>query len=289
MSFTVTWTSADGSTLRLDDETVDGYLIEDGTFGLDVPPITNYTHAYVGAAGSALNKRRYPERIVDMAIYIEDDTRVWSKVATLASALKGPGSLEIDDGTNIRTLLNVIYNGGLEGDWELRRFFMPDTGTQYRRFVVSLLALDPWWYGQPRTLTLNYGEEIAFDDSGTDFDESVGFDGSTANGIEVEGDEEPSPVTTIRGPFTTCQVGIAGGQTFELADALADGDTIYVDTRPGSRGPRRNDGGVDWSLLTPESRLWTLPIGQSVLNVQATGDGANSLVEVAYRQRWLTP
>jgi hypothetical protein len=105
----------------------------------------------------------------------------------------------------------------------------------------------------------------------------------------VDGDAAASPITTIVGPFDTLQVGIAGGQTFELAAALAGGDTIIVDTNQGNRGPRRNAGPIDWSLLTPASRLWDLPLGNSVLNAAATGDSGASLIEVSWRERWLTP
>ncbi len=97
------------------------------------------------------------------------------------------------------------------------------------------------------------------------------------------------PLTTITGPFTTLQVGVAGGETFEITSALSEFDTLTVDAYPGRRGPSLNGGPVDWSLLTPASRLWELPKGATVLNAFATGGTGSSAITVAYRPRWLTP
>jgi hypothetical protein len=230
-----------------------------------------------------LVKSRRTVRPIILPLMLTDPTRVQTKVASIAAALVGPSTITISDGTVTRSLLNVIYEAGLEG---VRSREM--AGQTWRKFAVSLLALDPWWYGASTSVQLTFAAAVAFDAAIT-FNNAIGFDGSDANPVTVSGYATAFPTTTITGPFTTLQVGVAGGQTFTLAAALAAGSTIIVDTKPGNRGPRLNAGAIDWSLLTPASRLWELPVGSSVLNAAATGTTGASIVEVAWRERWLTP
>lgn len=263
-----------------------GYEHLVGMIGMDAPPVENNMSPYLSSDGSTLVKARRPERRVGIPLLVNTSgTNVRDLIANLADILRGPGTLRFEQDERTRDLTNVIYEMGMEGD-ENPTLALAD---QWRKVVVGLIALDPWWYGESKSVTLSYGADIDFDDSGTDFDESIGFNGSTATPVSVSGHTAVSPVTTIEGPFTTCQVGLAGGQTFALADALADGDTITVDSRPASRGPSLNGGPIDWSLLTPASRLWELPTGSSTLNTAVTGDGGASNIEVEYRERWLTP
>ncbi len=284
MSYSLTWIEADGTSTALTE--ANGVDVRTGAVGLDVPPVDLRTSPRMSADGSTLVRRRRPARQVALPIYFEHASRVRSVIGQAAAFFQGPGTLRYADDVNVRDLLDVYYDGGLAGDDSMER----GVGGKWRFAVVSLRALDPWWYGQTETVAVAYtGSEIPFDDASTTFDAAAPFNGGPSTGVTVNGDAEAFPVVTIDGPFTTCQVGLAGGQTFALDAALADGDTITVDTRPGSRGPRRNNGAVDWSLLTAVSRLWTLPVGSSVLYVSATGDGGNSNVELSYRERWLTP
>lgn len=279
---TLTWIAANGTSTILDATT--GFRLLTGSVGLDVPPTELNTAAYLSSDGSVLVKRRRGHRRVALPLYINTGGFVSSAVGQAAALFQGPGTLRYS-GVNTRDLLNVVYESGMEGDWA------DDVAINetWRKLVVGLVALDPWWYGASTSTQPAFGASITFDDSGTTFDDVVLFDGSDATPVTVLGDAGASPITTINGPFTTLAVGIAGGQTFTLAAALADGDTIIVDTTPGNRGPRLNAGPIDWSLLTPDSRLWELPLGGTVIQVTATGDDANSLVDVAWRERWLTP
>jgi hypothetical protein len=283
MTLTITCTTAAGATVELNDEP-SGCKVLKGAAGLDAPVVSNNIGDYLSSDGGVLVKSRRQLRSIILPLMLTDPTRVQTKVASIAAALVGPSTITISDGTITRSLLNVIYESGLEG---VRSNEM--AGETWRKFAVSLLALDPWWYGASTSEQLTFAAAVAFDSGGTTFDAAVGFDGSDANPVTVVGDAPASPTTTIVGPFTTLLVGIAGGQTFELAAPLAAGDTIIVDTTIGNRGPRRNAGAIDWSLLTPESRLWELPVGSTVLNAGATGTTGASIVEVAWRERWLTP
>jgi hypothetical protein len=283
MTLTITCTTATGATVELND-VASGCRVLKGAAGLDAPPVFNNIGQYLSSDGGVLVKMRRQVRPIILPLFLTDATRVQTKVASIAAALVGPSTITISDGTITRSLLNVIYEAGLEG---VRSNEMAG-GETWRKFAVSLLALDPWWYGASTSTALTFAAAVAFD-AAIAFDAVVGFSGSDANPVTIVGDAPASPITTIVGPFTTLQVGIAGGETFTLSSALAAGETIIVDTTPGNRGPRLNAGAIDWSLLTPSSRLWELPLGSSVLNSGSTGSTGASSVQVEWRERWLTP
>lgn len=278
---TLTWIDTNGTSHVLDATT--GFRFLTGGLGLDVPPNELNTAAYLSSDGSVLVKRRRGHRRVALPMYINTGGPVSTAVGQAAAFFQGPGTLRYT-GINTRDLTNVIYEAGMEGDWS-DQVAVNET---WRKLVVSLLALDPWWYGASTSSALTFAAAVAFDAAIT-FNNAIGFDGSDANPVNIAGDTTAYPITTIVGPFTTLQVGIAGGQTFQLSAALAAGSTIIVDTNPGNRGPRLNAGAIDWSLLTPTSRLWELAVGSNVLNAAATGTTGASMVEVAWRERWLTP
>jgi hypothetical protein len=282
MSRTLTWVDAAGVSTVLDGST--GFTAL-WAVGLDAPAVELNLAPYLSADGSVLVNRRHPHRRIALPMLINTGAAASTAVGQAAAFFQGPGTLRYT-GENTRELIDVIYEVGMEGDWS-EELAPLET---WRKLVVGLVALDPWWRGAEATSSLTFGVTvIPFSDAGTAFSAAIGFDGSDANPVTVAGDGPAFPVTTITGPFTTLSVGVVSGQVFALAAPLASGSTITIDTNPGSRGPRLNTNAVDWSLLTPESRLWELPVGVSVLNAAATGSTGASLIEVSYRERWLTP
>lgn len=281
---TLEWHGDDAYTVVFDGTT--GVSVGEGVLGVDAPPIDLNLSPYLSSDGSVLVKARKPERRVVLPLLFVEQTSGGARAemsALLRSLVRG-GTLRYT-GPNVRDLLSVRYESGAEEGGTGK-----DAGTRTDEFyVISLLALDPWWYGASQSTALTFSAPVPFNNAGTTFNAVVGFDGSDANPVTVIGDASVFPTVTITGPFTTLLVGFAGGQTFQLTAALAAGSTIVVDSRPGNRGPRLNAGPIDWGLLTPASRLWELPVGFSVLNAGATGNTGASSVEVSWRQRWLTP
>lgn len=282
MTLSITWTDADGVNHDLYDPTA--WIVVEGALGLEAPPMTNTVAPFVGLDGAALIKRRRPVRPIVLPILVRHPTRALTQIAAVAKALQGPGELTLADGTNTRTLLDVYYEYGLEGS----RVRSAGSAGTWRRFVVSMVALNPWWHDAATVAAISTGA-VAFDDASTDFDAAIDIDGRAETTLTVNGDTTALPTWTIDGPYSSLIVANQGGQSFQLASALADGSRLVIDTRPGNRGPRLNGGAIDWSLLTADSRLWELPAGSPVVACGAAGDDAGSAVSVSYRQRWLTP
>lgn len=279
------WTDANGATTELLDQANGVSVLLAGASGLNAPPVDNFSASLVALDGSLLVKRRRPERMFVLPLLIES-TNLQAKVRTITAALQGPGTLTLSDGIDSRTLLDVYYTDGLGGEYDPESA-IPD---RWQKFPVLMTALDPWWYGESQTVTLAFGAETPFDDASA-FDAASAFDGASSTPITVggDGDAPALPSFTLTGPFDTLVVGIAGGQQFEIAEALAGGDVVTVSTERGNRGPRLNGGPIDWSLLTPESRLFDLSVGSMTIFTRSTGSTGSSGAEMTFRQRWLTP
>lgn len=277
MTRTMTWTDSAGASTILDGST--GVLLMADPIGLDVAPPTNTIDDYLVGDGAALIGRRRTARSIALGIYVEHTTRVQTAIAQIASMFQGPGQLQWADEVNTRALRQVIYDGGIDGSG-IRNF-------KQGAMVVSLLALDPWWYGAAQSQALSTATATAFS-AAVAFSAAIPFDGGNSASVVVAGDGEAYPVITVTGPATTVTVG-SGLTAWTNATALASTDVLVVDTRPGSRGPRLNGGAINWALLSDASRLFTLQAGvNSIVTGVTGGSGATSIV-MQWEPRYLTP
>lgn len=278
MTRVMTWTAANGTSTIISDGSA-GITLRADPVGLEAPNPTNTIDDYIAFDGGVLVNRRRPVRSVALGLYLEHATRVETVVAQVASMLQGPGELEWDDGVNTRSLRQVIYEGGLDGSG--------DVNLLQRSMVVSLLALDPWWYGPANSTALSVASPTAFD-AAIPFDDVIPFDGGASAPVSVVGDTDAYPVITVTGPATTLTVG-SGGLSWSINSALIAGDVLVVDHRPGSRGPRKNGGLVDWTLLTQASRLFALAPGTTSVISGSTGSTGATTITMQYEPRYLTP
>lgn len=248
--------------------------------GMDAPPVDLIEEGTVNGDGAVLLARRYPPRMFVVPMLLQSD-RVRDVTSMLVRGLAGPGELEYNDGTVFRTLRRVYYAGGLEGSVDCRE--------EWASASVALRALDPLWYGGEETYPMNIGATVAFD-AAVGFDSAaVPFDGGDITPFVVDGDAAAFPRFVVTGPFTSLVVGIPGGEQWQLAGALAGGSVITIDSTPGSRGPSLNGGPINWALLTPASRLFTLPPSATIsLIVAAAGNTGASSVLFSFEPRYLT-
>lgn len=274
---TLTWTDAAGTATVFDGS--DGISMLINPVGLEAPNPTNTIDDFVNFDGGILVHRSRPVRSVALNLYVEHDTRVETAVAQLASMLQGPGTLVYADDVQSRTLREVIYETGIDGSGP--------GNLLARSVVVSLLALDPWWYGPPASQALATSAVTTFD-AAISFDSTTPFDGGGSVAVAVSGDAEAYPVFTVVGPVTTLTIG-SGGLAWQIASPLTSSDSLVIDHRPSSRGPRKNSGPVDWSLLTESSRLWPLAQGLTAVVTGATGTSGATSVVMSWEPKYLTP
>jgi hypothetical protein len=283
MSTTFSWVTADDETVSLDGS--EGIQLLIPVIGLDVPPVERQVEQRVAFDGGVTFRSRVPPRPFSLPLYIDENVASLRNVARWFANPAGRGTLIATIGGIDRTLENVEYRGGLEGE------YAETSGLGWRLVTVDMEAMDPWWQGPVQTTLLNIGAVTTFDNAAVTFDDPLTpFDGGNATILAVSGDTYSFPKFVITGPFTTLVLdGGNQGETVVLAGPLAAGEQIVIDSTPGNRGPMLNGGLVNWNLLTVGSRLWTLVNPSDTVSSSATGTTGASSVEVRWRNRYLAP
>lgn len=283
---TFSWLSGAGETVPLDGTS--GVTLALPVLGLDVPPVELQTEQRIAYDGGVVFRYRIPDRPFSLPLYVDESATSIRNVARWFANPVAPGKLTATTGGEDRTLENVFYESGLEGEYSGNG---GGGALPWRMVTVNMRAMDPWWQGPIQSTALNVGAVTAFDDAAVTFDASTTpFDGGNATAIPVSGDTYSFPLFVITGPFTTLALdGGNLGETVVLSAALAAGSQITIDSTPGDRGPKLNGGDVDWSLITSGSRLWTLTNPSDTVAASATGTTGASAVEIRWRNRYLVP
>lgn len=282
-SFTLSWRDALGTVTPLDGST--GILVTRGPVGLDLPTPQLTVDDYVAFDGGALVNRRHGPRTIAFPIYARHSTRVQTLVAQLATMFAAPGSLiRTDTNGDVRTLRSVVYEAGLSGDLST-----PASPNWRRMGPAQFTVLDPWWYGDSVTQVLPLSSATAFN-AAIPFNSAIPFNGGASVSVTNPGSTgvDAHPVITVVGPASEVTIS-CNGSSWQTAAALTSSDVLVVDSRPGTRGPSLNGGGIDWSLLTQASRVWTLPAGTVPIVVGAVGSSGATSVTMAWESRYATP
>lgn len=288
---TLTWLGDDGQTFNLSGTT--GAVAVRDPSGLYEVPTELIIDPRVATDGGALISARRGARAITLPVMVANGSGSARAVhASLLKSFAAGGQFRYDSASSQRWLRRVVLesvdtnSSGIDYD---------HTGAEV--FSVSMLALDPWWYGEAELI------EIDLDDEGTAWDAPIGWDadvpwdGGWAVEIVVPGDAPASPVWAATGPLTSLTV-VSGQEAWRATTAMNFLQAVQIDTRPGNRGPRWGadiipffplPGHIDWGLLDEASRLFTLPVGTSDLIVGPAGQDAGARLFVAFEPRYLTP
>ena len=288
---TLTWFGDDGQTFNLSGTT--GAVAVRDPSGLYEVPTELIIDPRVSTDGGALISSRRGARAITLPVMVANDSGSARAVhASMLKSFAAGGEFRYDSASSQRWLRKVVLesvdtnSSGIDYD---------HTGAEV--FAVSLIALDPWWYGEPELIEIDLDDEGTAWDAPIDWDADVPWDGGWAVEIEVPGDAPASPVWGLTGPLTTLTV-VSGEQAWRWKLARTNIQAGQIDTRPGNRGPRRGTdfdsfftapGYIDWTLLDEASRLFTLPAGTSDLIVGPTGQDAGARLFVSFEPRYLTP
>lgn len=278
MSWSLVWTNARGQSIDLNSAP---YRVMRGHTGLNSLPADHRWEDRSTFDGSSIGRRRRGRRSIILPIVILHPTSPQASIRHLMSLLAaGPGTLTSTRTEGARTLTDIEAETPVEG-----------VESGYARYVaIPLTAGDPWWYGDLQSQILDIFAVTPFNDATVGFnDPATPFNGGGTTQVPVSGDAPAWPLVVVDGPFSALTiVEVSSGRSLQLAAPLASGERLLIESRPGRRGPWLDGSPVDWSLLTPASRLFDLP-PNATLAVSAAGDTADSRVEVRWRDRWATP
>jgi len=281
----LTFIAGDGAEFPLDDSIGIRHMV--GSTGLDAAPAELSLEPWLDRDGETRVNERRPARTILLPLFFHDEaTRKSFTTAVVRTATGDMGQLR--DETSGRILLDVVYVGGLEGN-DSRDARMVD---QWRKAVIELRALDPYWYGDEVTLQLPVSLNTTMN-AALRLDEPIPMNGGDWVTLSIVGDAAPDGYVTLTGPFEFYVFGDLSG-TWSLAEPLGGGELLVVDSRVQSFGPRRDatldvpaNEAVNWSLLDAASIVH--PIASDlrvVIGARSTGSPSATFT---YRSRWLTP
>jgi len=285
MSFV--WVGPDGVEISLGVDSDTQLLV--GAMGLDSAPATSVTEDRVSGDGAIVTQVRYPAREVVLPLYLRDGEDSEALLTSMLSTSGGMSLGSIVETTNGRELTQVMYVGGLEG--EITR---DNRGRDWRKEVVQMRALDPFWYGEQEVLILPTEAETQYN-ANVDYNAWLPYDGGGQFQVTVVGDAPAVGEFVLqnmeRFTFGTRIRGVE--RTWTMARPQNPGETLIVDTRypilfERERGPHDGSGEVDWRLLLAGSQLSDISGGTSTVIIGAT-PGLSPSAQFRYRSRWLRP
>ncbi|MFH8346790.1 phage tail family protein [Streptomyces sp. NPDC018045] len=268
-------------------------MIQSGAQGLDMPPVELHADASPNLHGSLYRSARYAQREVMIPVYLHGvDRRTLKRLKRrLVSALDplaGYCVLKFVEADSQPRYLHCYYKGGLEGDEG------EDTaGFRWAMFGIQFTAFDPFFYSdQLQVAEWKFGKGKGFLSTQGAFlplGLEKGLVSTPDLAVHNPGDTEAWPVWELQGPVRGFRFSF-GDKTFEIpaatTDVVAAGRTLTIDTRPGYKILRDDQGRNYWEDLSPNPVLWSVPSGTSKISVEmAPASGASSL-RLSFRPRY---
>lgn len=290
----VSFTDPRGVTTHLSDWE-NGWLLQPGAKGLDMPGYTFSTDESPGIDGYALRDVRAngKEIILPVAFWAHDSRQAYkARRRTLINSLnpkRGVGTLTLTEPDGATRTIGAYYTGGLEGDESLDA-----AGERWCINALTFGVPSPYWTGAAVTHTWTAS-------SGGEFFPILPLevgDSQVLGEVVVNnpGDDVAYPVWTITGPATeitlanTIQDPATGGSSLRelvITRTITGTDTIAIDTRERRQTALLNGVTNLWPDLSDDSVMWPLEEGDNALNLVVDGSTAATSVSMTYQPRHL--
>ncbi|MBK3573170.1 phage tail family protein [Streptomyces sp. MBT65] len=282
----LSWTDARGRTTLLSDWE-NGWLLQPGIRGLDMPGYDFYTDSSPQIDGTALRGLRVQAREVFLPVAFFDTDRAAfmarkrSFLRTLNPAL-GLGTLTLTEADGSFRTIEAYYGSGAEGD-----FGDTVSGLHWQVIGLTFSCPSPYWLGA--SIHQEYGSAA----TGSFFpvlpltvrDSQVLGDAT----IDNPGDATSYPVWTIHGPTTSAVfTNSTTGLSFSVTASLGSSDVLVVDTRERVQTAVLNGTDNWWPNLATDSDLWGLEPGENDVSMALVGTDSDTVVQLDYQPRFLT-
>ncbi len=257
-----------------------------GVQGRHMPPITHTEDEVPLQPGGRLRQVNIKTRELDLPILITglSEMDVRTEIRTLEhlmNPLRGDGKLRVTAPDGSQRELTCRYLSGLQLNEE-KLYLLKQTAPLVFR------APDPYWYdtqtnvftyvtgGQPATFFPFFPLRLS--------SSTVFTDASVSN----LGDVEAWPEWIITGPGDSITLrNLTTGETITLNTTIGTGEQITIDTKPGKKTIRKNDGTNLFGSQSFDSSLWALQPGSNSIRIEVSNTTTASSVQLSYRNRYL--
>jgi Siphovirus-type tail component, C-terminal domain len=198
---------------------------------------------------------------------------------------RGMGVLRNTAADGVQRDLNCKLVDGLRGDESDQT-----RGPGWFTAGLSFYAADPYWYDTADTIQnfVMTGTPPLFLASPF-LPIKLGASGiGTSFTVSNSGDVEAWPIWQITGPGSAITLtNTTTGDSLVLTITLASSAQILtIDTRPGKKTVKREDGSNQFAAVSSTSSLWNLATGANAISIAMSGTTSASLVQLIYRQRY---
>jgi len=273
-----------------------GIIMLPGATGLDAPPFELHADDSPNLDGGIFREARAVAREVMLPVYLYgiDRKTVRELKTRLVSSLnpkKGYCVLKFVEGDAVPRYLRCYYKGGMEGSEAV-----DDAGFTWKKFGIQLTAYDPYFYSDSvQVAQWTFGDGTSFLSDTNPFFPlhlTAGVVGGSQITLENPGDIEAWPTWELVGPIKGFRFESPDGQAFGItapedgSDVIPEGRTLVVDTRPGYKTLRDDQGANYWPMLDANPVLWPIPEGKSKCTVNIVPGTVAARVRVSFQPRY---
>lgn len=280
---TIIWVDANGAEHNLTNQ--EDISIAIGPSGRYMPGIEYFEEESPFQSGSRVRQVKVKAREMDFPVEINGQTQMdirkkLRELTRIFNPLKGEGTIKSISPDGSQREIKCRYIGGLE---------INESGQIWEKFVLVLKAFDPYWYDTATNVqTFSTGQLATFFPFFP-----LRLTASTVFAdvsIDNSGDVETWPEWIITGPGENLVIrNLTTNEILSLTLKLGEGEILIIDTKPGKKSIRKNDGTNLFGTQSDDSSLWALQEGMNNIRIEMANATVNSSVQLSYRPRYWGP
>jgi phage-related protein len=276
----ISLTGANGDTIELNNE---DYVLQTGVRGFGIPNAVLRIDKSAGNGGVYRFSKRDIRELDLPIVVLSNGGNLEEKLRRLANVLKSAVTItaSYDDGDAYE--LVAYYNGGAETQ------FGSNASNDFAVWALTMQAPQPFWTSKsPKQFSVSASsgtKGLLAAPSGVSSLSRLLVKTDQALGlvnVENIGDVEAPIVWQIKGPSTNVAITL-NGVGFEYTETITSSDTITIDSE---KGTVVNQSGVNkYSYLSTAPKLFSVPSGNSVISITATGADSNTKISGFFKPR----
>ncbi|MFB7782070.1 phage tail family protein [Streptomyces vinaceus] len=273
-------------------------IMQPGATGLDMPPFALFSDDSPNLDGSIFRSARAASREIMIPVYLHgyDRPSINALKRMLFQSLnpkRGHCLIKITEGANRTRQIAAYYKGGMEGAEGT-----DTSGFRWAKYGLTFTAMDPWFYPERAQSTRwDFGAGDALLSATATFFPvhlSSGVMGVPEDKITISnpGDIEAWPIWELRGPIKSFSLKGPTGALVKASapsdgsDLVPTGRTLTIDTRPGHKTVKDDQGTNYWGDLDTNPEFWSVEPGDTTATVSVVAGTSNASVTLSYYPRY---